>query len=139
MKKCSYCGSHNGPRGNSCSKCGGPWVPQEDATVGIAERGWPFYIGGYWIWPEYGFLNDIRRFDVYAGDRWLAAIEITREAWRQNVAEGEDGTPFMLSLIRAALGETIEFPMARGECASMVCHRSDVAYAPDDTLAGEDS
>jgi hypothetical protein len=81
------------------------------------------------VWPQNQVFRDEMRCDIYSGRDWVTAIAISHEVWRSNVPEGTDGTPFLVKLIRAALGEVVELPSPRGEVERIVCHSIQVNCA----------
>ena len=102
-KECSYCGTLHGS--DRCPGCNARvWISPRKPDW---ERGTPYDLGDYIVWPLFCTLTDAVRLVFYDGREVTEVIEISREWMRTKVSEYEDATPVIWDLFcMAHFGET---------------------------------
>lgn len=104
INKCSYCGSVDSIVGNKCSRCGGAIETKEKANRLDA-----WYWRGFMVWPEYNPLREEYIYHIWAGERLISDIKITRpmidayhEKYGNNICEDD----LVEKMLKLAIGES---------------------------------
>lgn len=100
-ENCEYCNQPT--EGERCTHCGAPAKPSSKKI-----RGSPFYLDGYFVWPEEDVANLTVEFFVYLGDRLICTVPISypeRTVLIEMYGEGTDCySRFIEKCIRVAVG-----------------------------------
>jgi hypothetical protein len=100
MKMITYeYGQTEQPKAERCAKCGAPVY--ENNII----KEFPFYYGGFMIWPELDLARDLFIFHIWQGDRRIHVIELSRQILRDTVPAGYSYASYILDLIKLAIGE----------------------------------
>lgn len=102
--KCSYCGSTDTIVGNKCNRCGGAIEKTEKANRLDA-----WYWRGFMVWPEHNPLRDEYIYHIWAGERLIADITITRpmfDAYHDKYGENICEDDLVEKMLKLAIGES---------------------------------
>lgn len=101
MKKCDYCLQDNSEDRKTCKFCGAEIVDKKSADI---WRSAPFLYNGYVVYLTQNYCANTLSCSFWLGDKLVETFEISIEALRQLVPEGEDTVHFFWKLLEVAQG-----------------------------------
>jgi hypothetical protein len=100
--KCEFCGEGQDQK-ERCGFCGAPLPEKNGQEAWVRVE--PFYLYGYFVWPEINYAKMSTRFFFYLGDRLVDTMEISRRSIEELVSPGESIDTLLISLLKVSQGE----------------------------------